>query len=290
KQSKMAVESRAYPLMKYDPDAGDTIEECIDLEGNPAMEDDWPTYTIDYLNEKGEESKLEVPMTFADFAVTEGRFRKQFRMAPPETWNDDMVPMEEFLDLDMDDREGKFPYIWGVDSKNRLMRIICAPEIANSCDERRQFWHQLKGIAGEMNKVDVDALVDQAKVDMANRLSSTLLSMAASGNAGALAGSISANGSTTAADGGNGAAADYEPVWIETPECTACDECIEINPKIFSYNDEKKAVIVDPKGGQFKDIVKAAEKCTAACIHPGTPWNSSEKDLDKFVKRAEKFQ
>ncbi|MES9927399.1 MAG: 2-oxoacid:acceptor oxidoreductase family protein, partial [Candidatus Thiodiazotropha sp. 6PDIVS] len=231
KQSKMAVESRAYPLMKYDPDAGDTIEECIDLEGNPAMDEDWPTYTIDYLNDKGEESKLEVPMTFADFAVTEGRFRKQFRMAPPETWNDDMVPMEEFLDLDMDDREGKFPYIWGVDSKNRLMRIICAPEIANSCDERRQFWHQLKGIAGEMNKVDVDALVDQAKVDMANRLSSTLLSMAASGNAGALAGSISANGSAVSADGGNGAAADYDPVWIETPECTACDECIEINPK-----------------------------------------------------------
>ncbi|MCG7954978.1 MAG: 2-oxoacid:acceptor oxidoreductase family protein, partial [Candidatus Thiodiazotropha endolucinida] len=293
RQSKMAVESRAYPLMKYDPDAGETIEECIDLDGNPSLDDDWPTYTIDYQDDKGEACKLEVPMTFADFAVTEGRFRKQFRMAPPETWNDDMVPMNEFLEMDEDDREGKFPYIWGVDRKNRLMRIICAQEIAKSCEERRQFWRQLKGVAGEMNKVDVDALVDQAKVDMANRLSSTLLSMAASGNADALAGSISANGSngTAAAAGSNGAAAeDYEPVWIETPECTACDECIEINPKIFAYNDEKKAIITDPKGGQFKDIVKAAEKCTAACIHPGTPWNATEKDLEKFVKRAAKFQ
>ncbi|MEW8381498.1 MAG: thiamine pyrophosphate-dependent enzyme, partial [Candidatus Thiodiazotropha taylori] len=293
RQSKMAVESRAYPLMKYDPDAGETIEECIDLDGNPSLDDDWPTYTIDYQDDKGEACKLEVPMTFADFAVTEGRFRKQFRMAPPETWNDDMVPMNEFLEMDEDDREGKFPYIWGVDSKNRLMRIICAQEIAKSCEERRQFWRQLKGVAGEMNKVDVDALVDQAKVDMANRLSSTLLSMAASGNADALAGSISANGSngSAAAAGNNGAAAeDYEPVWIETPECTACDECIEINPKIFAYNDEKKAIITDPKGGQFKDIVKAAEKCTAACIHPGTPWNATEKDLEKFVKRAAKFQ
>ncbi|MEW8310416.1 MAG: 2-oxoacid:acceptor oxidoreductase family protein, partial [Candidatus Thiodiazotropha taylori] len=293
RQSKMAVESRAYPLMKYDPDAGETIEECIDLDGNPSLDDDWPTYTIDYQDDKGEACKLEVPMTFADFAVTEGRFRKQFRMAPPETWNDDMVPMHEFLEMDEDDREGKFPYIWGVDRKNRLMRIICAQEIAKSCEERRQFWRQLKGVAGEMNKVDVDALVDQAKVDMANRLSSTLLSMAASGNADALAGSISANGSNgaAAAAGSNGAAAaDYEPVWIETPECTACDECIEINPKIFAYNDEKKAIITDPKGGQFKDIVKAAEKCTAACIHPGTPWNATEKDLEKFVKRAAKFQ
>ncbi|MEW8466492.1 MAG: pyruvate ferredoxin oxidoreductase [gamma proteobacterium symbiont of Ctena orbiculata] len=294
-QSKMAVEGRAYPLIKYDPDAGITIEDCIDLEGNPAMDDDWPMYSIDYQDEKGEACKLEVPMTFADFAVTEGRFRKQFRMAPPETWNDNMVPMHEFIDLDEDDRDGKFPYIWGVDAKNRLMRIICAEEIARSCDERRQFWRQLKGIAGELDKVDVNALVDQAKIDMANRLSSTLLSMAATGNAEALAGTISANGTP-----GNGAAAaasgageflgDYEPVWIETPECTACDECVEISPGIFAYNDDKKAVIVDPKAGHFKDIVKAAEKCTAGCIHPGTPWNPSEKDLDKLVKRAAKYQ
>ncbi len=28
-------------------------------------------------------------MTFADFALTEGRFRKHFKKAPPETWNDE---------------------------------------------------------------------------------------------------------------------------------------------------------------------------------------------------------
>jgi pyruvate-ferredoxin/flavodoxin oxidoreductase len=293
-QSKLAVESRAYPLMKYDPDAGETIEACLDMEGNPALEDDWPVYTLKYEDEKGEAKQMEVPLTFADFAVTEGRFRKQFRKAPPETWNDDMMPMHEFLDLDHEEREGKFPYIWATDGKNRLMRVICAEEIALSCDERRQFWRQLKGIAGELDKVDVNALVEQAKVDMANRLSSTLLSLAASGNASALAGSISANGNATSAApaaGGNGTAmGDYEPVWIETPECTTCDECTELNPKIFAYNDDKKAIVVDPKGGSYKDIVKAAEKCTAGCIHPGKPWNSTEKDLDKLVKRAEKYQ
>jgi pyruvate-ferredoxin/flavodoxin oxidoreductase len=293
KQSKLAVESRAYPLMKYNPDAGETLEECIDLDGNPALDDDWPSYTLYYQNEKGEKCPLEVPMTFADFAVTEGRFRKQFRSAPPETWNDNMVAMAEFLELDEEDREGKFPFIWGVDSKNRLIRIICAEEIARSCAERRQFWRQLKGIAGELNKVDVDALVHQAKVDMANRLSSTLLSLAASGSGETLASSLSGGNGTSPVeshDPGVSAVVDYEPVWVETPQCTACDECIEINPKIFAYNDDKKAVILDPKGGQYKDIVKAAEKCTASCIHPGTPWSTAEKDLDKFVKRAAKFQ
>ncbi|WP_199399746.1 4Fe-4S domain-containing protein, partial [endosymbiont of Ridgeia piscesae] len=292
RQSKLAVESRAYPLMKFDPDAGETLEECIDLEGNPALEGDWPSYTLDYVDEHGKEAKLELPMTFADFAATEGRFRKHFRKAPPETWGDEMIPFHEFLDMDDDEREGNYPYIWGVDGKNRLMRILCSAEIVKSAEERRQFWHQLKSIAGELDKVDVDALVEQAKVDMANRLSSTLLSMAASGNAAALTGAVSANGSGAATAGSNSGtiAEGYEPVWIETPECTACDECTGINPKIFAYNDDKLAIVIDPQAGSYKDIVKAAEKCTAGCLHPGTPWNMGEKDVEKLIKRAAKFQ
>ncbi|MCK5668326.1 MAG: 2-oxoacid:acceptor oxidoreductase family protein, partial [Gammaproteobacteria bacterium] len=77
-QTKLAVESRAYPLMKFNPDLGTTWEECLDLEGNPAMEDDWPTYSLEYEDESGVKSKLDVPLTFADFALTEGRFRKHF--------------------------------------------------------------------------------------------------------------------------------------------------------------------------------------------------------------------
>jgi pyruvate-ferredoxin/flavodoxin oxidoreductase len=34
-QAKLAVESRAYPLFRYDPDAGLTVGECLDLDGNP---------------------------------------------------------------------------------------------------------------------------------------------------------------------------------------------------------------------------------------------------------------
>ncbi|MCW8829748.1 MAG: ferredoxin, partial [Gammaproteobacteria bacterium] len=282
------------------------------LEGNPALEEDWPMYTIDYIDEQGKEAKLEVPMSFADFAVTEGRFRKHFKKAPPETWNDDaqgsanaaggrtpgaaMVPMHEFLEMDEEEREGNFPYIWAVDGKNRLMRILCSEEIVKSCEERRQFWRQLKGVAGELEKVDVDAAVSQAKAEMAQKLSSTLLSLAASGDVSALAaGGVHANGANgTHKENGNGSetavTSDYEPVWVETPACTACDECIEINPKIFAYNSDKQAVIVNPKGGNFKDIVKAAEKCTAGCIHPGTPFNPNEKGVDKLIQRAEKFQ
>ncbi len=89
---------------------------------------------------------------------------------------------------------------------------------------------------------------------------------------------------------GAAAPADYEPVWIDTPECQACDECTKINSRIFVYNSEKKATVADPRGGPYRDIVRAAEKCTASCIHPGTPFNPAEKDLEKLVRRAEKYQ
>ena len=110
-QSKLAVESRAYPVFRYNPDKGILPAECFDLEGNPELEGDWPVYRIAYVDESGSKAELQVPMTFADFAVTEGRFRKQFRTAPQDTWNESMVPLHEFIEMDHAGREGKFPYI-----------------------------------------------------------------------------------------------------------------------------------------------------------------------------------
>jgi pyruvate-ferredoxin/flavodoxin oxidoreductase len=93
-------------------------------------------------------------------------------------------------------------------------------------------------------------------------------------------------GDTANSSAGGG---DYEPVWIESPECTACDECTTLAPKTFAYNEQKLAVVINPKGSKFADIVKAAEKCTAGCIHPGTPWNMSEPGVEKLMARAAKF-
>ena len=77
--------------------------------------------------------------------------------------------------------------------------------------------------------------------------------------------------------------------YIESARCTTCDECTKINNKMFAYNDNKQAYVKDPRAGTFKQLVQAAEKCSVRIIHPGTPLNPKEKDLDKWVKRAEPF-
>ena len=291
-QNKLAVESRAYPLFRFDPDAGTTFQECCSLDGNPAIDDDWPSYQLSYEDNQGKAQTMDLPMTFADFAVTEGRFRKHFRKAPPETWNDNMLPLHEFLELGGEDREDMYPYIWGVDSKNRLIRVMVSEALVRASEDRLHYWRQLKSLTGVDKVIDEDAIADQARAEMAQKLSASLLALVSSGDAAGLldaAGGIPANGAAAAAVG-TAVAADYEPVWIDTPECQACDECTQINPKIFAYNDDKKAVVVDPRGGPYKDIVRAAEKCTAECIHPGTPFNAKESGLERLVKRAEKFQ
>ena len=86
-------------------------------------------------------------MTFADFAVTEARFRKQFRTAPRETWNDNMVPLADLLATPPDQRGGRFPYIWAADPKGQLMRLIVAEELVRASEERLSFWRQLKDVA-----------------------------------------------------------------------------------------------------------------------------------------------
>ncbi len=296
-QSKMAVEARAYPLMRYDPDAGETFDECLDLSGNPSPDADWPEYTLRYVDEDGKEGEMKLPFTFADFAVTEGRFRKHFKRVPRDKWNDDMVPVHEFIDMDEDERAGKFPYVWVVDGDNRLTRAVCSREIVKSTIERRAFWRQLKGVAGMLHEVDVAAEVNRARAEMAGKLAAALLELAGGGNgapvlelAAQTGGASGGAGGAPAASAAGAAPEDYEPVWIDTPECTTCDECITIAPGIFQYDENDQAIVVDPRGGTYEQIVKAAEKCTAGCIHPGTPWDMSEKNIDKLMKRAEPFQ
>jgi pyruvate-ferredoxin/flavodoxin oxidoreductase len=85
------------------------------------------------------------------------------------------------------------------------------------------------------------------------------------------------------------AGSDYMAPWLDTEECTACDECTNLNPAMFAYNESKKAYIKDPLAGPYRDLVKAAEKCTAQVIHPGLPADRSEADIDKWIARGAKY-
>ncbi|MBT8401642.1 MAG: ferredoxin [Rhodothermia bacterium] len=77
--------------------------------------------------------------------------------------------------------------------------------------------------------------------------------------------------------------------YIETVRCTTCNECTNINSRLFAYDENQQAFIKDATAGTFRELVMAAEKCPVRIIHPGKPLNPDEPDLDDLIERARPF-
>jgi pyruvate-ferredoxin/flavodoxin oxidoreductase len=342
--ARLALESRAFPYFVYDPDAGPTFADCLNLDGNPEVDGLWPAYSLKYETDAGETAEMELPLTTADWAATEGRFKKHFREVPREKWDDGMVPFHEFLNLESDAREGKTPFIHALNGK-RLTRQTASREMVALAQERLLFWSQLRQLGGlevaEAVRERLAAVIEgeyeqraaalraeyERKIaelkatyaqTVARRLAEGLMKVAEGKTVGDLVSvAMSAPADVVRPFRADPPAADTTPLkgltttdaplkalttsaavadepiaiepYIDSALCTSCNECTNISKKLFAYNADKQAYIKDPRGGTFQQLVKAAELCPVGIIHPGTPLNPKEKDLDKWVARAARF-
>ena len=357
--ARFALESRAFPFLTYDPDGGPSFADCLSLEGNPSPNDPWPSYVLKYLDDAGTEQTMELPVTIADWAATEARFKQHFSELPVSVPDDELMIFHEYVAANRTDRDGRTPFIWALAKDRKIRRLKVAPEMVALAEERQQFWSQLRQLAGLEIPVTVhDTVVGQMESEfalradalradyekkiaelkaslptqIARRLADGLLKTAGSSAAVAelLASlpsiaKVSANGaiSTTVANltpaltsvpapiatvsvaapvaiqasiapaVGVTAVADDEPLlleaYIDSIRCTTCNECTNLNNRMFAYNADKQAYVKDAKAGTFQQLVIASERCPVSIIHPGSPLNPKEKDLAKWVKRAEKF-
>ncbi len=80
-----------------------------------------------------------------------------------------------------------------------------------------------------------------------------------------------------------------DEAWIETARCPTCNECQNINDKMFKYNDNKQAYIADINAGTYRQLIEAAEACQVSIIHPGKPRNPNEPGLEELLERAKPF-
>jgi pyruvate-ferredoxin/flavodoxin oxidoreductase len=156
----------------------------------------------------------------------------------------------------------------------------------------------LRGLAGyKPEEAKPDNIEQKIRAEVVGKIAQGLMKLAGGNGDGIIELAMSApvataavaTDATTPATTASQTSSDYMAPWLETENCTACDECTKLNPKIFAYNKDKKAYIMNPEGGPYSDLVKAAERCTARVIHPGLPKDRSEKDIDKWIKRGEKF-
>lgn len=56
-------------------------------------------------------------------------------------------------------------------------------------------------------------------------------------------------------------------VKIDQDECIGCETCVELCPTVFAFdNDQGKAYVIAPEGGDPECIEEAITSCPVSCI------------------------
>ncbi|HSQ41243.1 MAG TPA: ferredoxin [Fibrobacteraceae bacterium] len=309
---EQAIQSRALPLFRYDPDQSPVFTQRFDLSGNPELHSQWVTASLEFIDPTGKKDRLERSMTYADFAATEAAFQSEFSDLPPKQ-SEYAIELTKYLQLSQNERGRKLPFIYALNPMGALVKKVPSLKMVAQTADRLHLWNALREISGVDNphlaeleaKLHAEAAWDkqealaqqQAHFELeleSQRVEAVELAM--SRLAYRLTGlSISPVPQPKAAEEvqipatkpspeppksgtqkkpepkieATQASPSSDEPYIESKLCSSCDECITIDPNIFAYNANKQAYIKDPKGGPYKNILKAAKRCSAQIIHPG---------------------
>jgi len=325
-----SVESRDFPGFTYRGLLGTSWGSRFEVVNNPQSDEAWPLHHMTVLDHAGKKKEIVLPFTFTDWAVLNPAYSHHFMLIEAACWNEDLIPLTEFMENTDEVNIGKIPFIWMMDGENNLQKVAVSWPMVLATQERLDFWHFLQENSGINNyhvakAVEASRVAQQLEHEVAieklkasheaeiqsvreeeagmvmENLTSVLLDLDTSqvATTGIPKPSPKVKSATTKDAPPETAEAEAEQEeeesllsndpYIETALCTTCDECTDLNGKMFNYNSDKLAYIADPKAGSFADLVEAAEKCPVAIIHPGAPLNTSESGLDDLIKRAEKF-
>ncbi len=145
RHARLALESRMSPLFVHDPRRGASLRQRFSLVGNPDVDKDWTNNKISYVDVDGATKLLKMPLTPADFAFSEGRFKKHFHRLPADA---DGAPVHEYIELSTVERDGKIPFIWSAGEDQHLTKVAVSPTIIQLVLERRKHWRTLQYLSG----------------------------------------------------------------------------------------------------------------------------------------------
>jgi hypothetical protein len=285
-----ATESRAFPAFTYDPSAGANWASRFSLVGNSQRDLDWPVQRLDYEDADQQLVSDNVAFTFVDFMACDPRCAKHFAEVPREKWDDSMRPVAEVLARESEDLL-EVPCLLMVDHDNRLQKVIVNEKLVREARSCIGAWHSLQELGGIHNS-HAAALVERERkawTEQAPPATETAQSQPSA--AAAAPTEVPAAPAAAAAPAAVEAAPEKpsDEAYIETARCTSCNECTQINDKMFGYDANKQASIINPDAGTYRQLVEAAESCQVSIIHPGKPRNPNEPGLDELMKRAEPF-
>ncbi len=161
-----ALESRAHPFLLVNPGAGDRAAERVSFDGNPQADSDWPVEKLEYRDQDGEVTEMDLAFTFADYALLMPALHEHFRMVPKGFESDDLVAVDAYLALDDEAADRSVPYIWGIDDQGVLIRLVVSRALIFACRDRLNYWHTLQELAGIRNfyvEEAIDRVVEEQR-------------------------------------------------------------------------------------------------------------------------------
>jgi ferredoxin len=279
-QAAAAMQSRAFPAFTYDPAAGPDLAARFSLENNPQPGLDWPIERFRYADQDLQAVTEEVAFTFADFAMCDPRHARHFELAPRAAWSEGMIPAQAWLADPPADPGSAVPYVLAVDDADLLCRLVVDEPLMRAAQRCREAWHRLQQLGGVNDSRAAQLLEREKKAwEDAHRLA------AVAAPAAAAAETVVAPTPAVEAE----AARNPDVPYIETIRCSSCNECTQVNPRMFAYDGNKQAYIADLKAGTYRQLVEAAESCQLSIIHPGKPWDANEPGLEELLERAQPF-
>lgn len=313
---------------RFDPSRGDSWSARFELAEPAGDQAVWPTATMQ-VSAAGGDRDLDCPLTFADAATLVDPLHRHILPLADEVTSDDLEPLSEFLESDRTVPKLPFIWVLDEHDVLRRALVSQALVSATWERARaRRMQQELAGVnnayvasAQSETRVVVEAEAEQVRKDLeaahaqeldmaraeaagetVDRIVRVLMSndapdvLAPSGSAIVPAASVAPVpepvepdpiAAPVAADDDDELPAE-EP-YIDSYLCTTCNDCTNINNLLFKYNDDKQAYIADVTQGTFKELVLAAEKCPARCIHPGAPQAGDETASEAMVARAAPF-
>jgi ferredoxin len=179
--AEAALESRAHPFFRYDPDAGRTWAGRMDFSGNPDPDADWVLRRVPVsatrdagadADEPASIETLEVRFTFADYALLDTDLDAHFRPIPEACPQEPLVTVAEYLELGGDDQLRRIPYVLGVDGSGVLRKLAVTRRLVRVAERRLDFWWTLRELAGVRNAY-VEEAVRLAREEVAAEAAAT---------------------------------------------------------------------------------------------------------------------
>ena len=283
-----SMEARAYPAFTYDASAGTNWATRFSLENNCYPSDDWPLEDFEYADDELQRILEPVCFTYADFVIADVRHAQHFAVVPRERWTMAMVPLSTWLELTERDAAERVPYVLAVDANDRLHRVIVDTRLVQATRRCLLLWHRLQEHGGIHNSHAEQAIArEKAASEVQQEQQREQPQDVGAAPVPAAAGSAVVDAAALPADAAPARSPDE--AWIETTRCSSCNECQNINDRLFAYDGNKQAFIKDIDAGTYRDLIEAAEACQVAIIHPGKPKNSNEPGLEELLERAKPF-